>query len=57
MLLCGNDRLNIRRNLVRKLNDVHIVGNNRVWFMQIAVEKDLFDGLFTQHFCSSKVPN
>jgi len=47
MLLCGNDRFNKRRNFVRKLNDVHIVGNNRVWFMQIAVEKYLFDGLFT----------
>jgi len=47
MLLCGNDRLNIRRNFVRELNDVHIVSNNRIWFVQIAVEKDLFDGLFT----------
>lgn len=47
MFLCGNDRLNKRRNFVRKLNDVHIVGNDRVWFMQIAVEKDLFDCFFT----------
>jgi hypothetical protein len=47
VFLCRNDRLNERRDFVRKLNNVHIVGNNRVWFMQIAVEKDLFDGLFT----------
>jgi hypothetical protein len=57
MFLCGNDRLNIRRNFVRKLNDVYIVSNNRVRFVQIAVEKYLFDGFFTQHFYSSKVPS
>jgi hypothetical protein len=57
MFLCGNDRLNKRGNLVRKLNNVYIVCNNRVGFMQVAVEKYLFDGFFTQHFCSSRVPS
>lgn len=57
MLLCGNDRLNECGNLLRELNDVHIVSHNRIWFMQVAVEKDLFDGFFTQHFDSSKVPS
>ena len=57
MLLCGNDRLNECGDLVCKLNDVYIVGHDRVGFVQVAVKKDLFDGFFTQHFCSSKVPS
>jgi len=57
MFLCGNDRLNKRGNLMRKLNDVYIVGNHRIRLVQIAVEKNLFDCFFTQHFCSSKVPS
>jgi len=47
MFLCGNDRLNKRSNLVRKLNDVYIISNNRIRFMQITVEKYLFDSFFT----------
>jgi len=57
MFLCGNDRLNKRGNLMRKLNDVYIVGNHRIRLVQIAVEKYLFDGFFTQHFYSSRVPS
>jgi len=57
MFLCGNDRLNKRGNLMRKLNDVYIVGNHRIRLVQIAVEKYLLDSFFTQHFCSSKVPS
>ncbi len=57
MFLCGNDRLNKRGNLMRKLNDVYIVGNHRSRLVQIAVEKYLLDSFFTQHFCSSKVPS
>jgi hypothetical protein len=47
MLLGGDDRLNKRRNLMRKLNNVYIVCNDRIGFMQVTIEENLFDGLFT----------
>jgi hypothetical protein len=46
VLPSSNDWLKVRLQFMRKLDDVHIIRNDRICLMLVAVKKDLFDFLF-----------
>ena len=46
--------------LLSKLQDVYLIGNQRIWPLLVAVEKDLLDQFFTKqgfHLLPSIIPN